>query len=118
MKKYAVSTAKSNLIHLNRFRIKNLRVVEEKLEFITDKRNLEEISKIIPLEYLDLTTSKLKTVVKKHLITIIGTLIIIFALIIQSKSIREVIFTTLILIIRKFFPILTNISIALVLLAF
>ncbi|MGI6767643.1 MAG: sporulation protein YqfD [Bacilli bacterium] len=93
MKKYAVSTAKSNLIHLNRFRIKNLRVVEEKLEFITDKRNLEEISKIIPLEYLDLTTSKLKTVVKKHLITIIGTLIIIFALIIQSKSIREVIFT-------------------------
>lgn len=93
MKKYAVTTAKTNLVHLNRFRIRNLIVSEDKLEFITDKRNLEQMLKVIQLDFVDLTTPKIKTLLRKHIITIIGSLIIMFSLIVQSKSIRQIIFT-------------------------
>jgi sporulation protein YqfD len=51
------------------------------------------MSKIIQLEFVDLTTKSLKLLLKRHLITIIGVLIIITTLISQSFSIRKITFT-------------------------
>ncbi|HEY8396182.1 MAG TPA: sporulation protein YqfD [Bacilli bacterium] len=93
MKRYAVTTAKENLSRLNHFRIRNLRISEDKLEFITDKRNLERMEDLFPVEAVDLTSEKLKNFFKKHLLTLIGTLLIVFSLVIQSKSIRAIVFT-------------------------
>ncbi|MDD4000085.1 MAG: sporulation protein YqfD [Bacilli bacterium] len=93
MKRYLVTTAKDNLIHLNHFRIRNIENLGEEIQFTTGKKQLEDLSKIIELKYLDLTTKALKAFIHQYLITIIGVLIIIIVLISQSRSIREISFT-------------------------
>lgn len=93
MKRYLVTTAKENLGHLNHFRIKSLKVSDEKIEFITDGRSLSGMEKLFSLEYQDLYKTKCKSFFKKHLITLLGTLIIVTSLVIQSFSVRRIVFS-------------------------
>ena len=93
MKRYLVKTAKENLSFLSHFQIENLKVNEEDLEFYTNYKNLEEMQKIFTLEFTDLFAEKSKNLLRKHLITIIGSLIIMLALINQNYSIRRIEFT-------------------------
>lgn len=93
MKRYAVATDRKNLSLLNHFRVRNLKVSEERIKFLTDKKSLLEMEKLFPLEKIDLVQSKLNTFLKKHLITLIGTLLIIALLVVQSRSIRRIVFS-------------------------
>ena len=93
MRKYRVKTSKHNLYALNHFNIKHVRIIEDNLVFFTDEKSLEKMKIKVDLEYEDLAKKKLKEVLRKHLITIIGALLIIMALINQSQSIVDVRFT-------------------------
>jgi len=92
-KKYKVSTSKKNLQLLNHYNLKHVRLKEDRIEFITDSETFEKIKDILDLNYLDLTTTAFRQLFKKHLITIIGAILIFLALVNQSVSIVEVRFT-------------------------
>jgi sporulation protein YqfD len=92
MKRYLVKTAKDNLTRLNHFRIRQLRINED-LEFYTDRRNLEAMQKVFELEYVDRYRNAWRSLLRKHLITVIGAVLIMLALINQSQTIRRIEFT-------------------------
>jgi hypothetical protein len=56
MKRYRVTTSKVNLQSLNQLRVKHLKVLDEKIEFVTDQKGIEKL-KDLDIEYYDLTTS-------------------------------------------------------------
>ena len=68
MKRYLVTTAKENLGHLNHFRIKSLKVSDEKIEFITDAQSLGN-GKFFLWNIRTYSKTKCKSFFKKHLIT-------------------------------------------------
>lgn len=93
MKRYHVITSKSNLAKLNHHALKKLHLHGDVVEFITDSKNLEKINSEMETEATDLTTSAFRRLVKKYLMTIVGALLILAAIINQSLSIMKIEFT-------------------------
>lgn len=91
--KYLCSTEKRNLVYLSKAKIKNLKVVDDKLEFECGKEELNSLLKQIEIEAIEIGKNKLVNLLKKHLITIIGCLLICFSLINLNHSITHIKFT-------------------------
>lgn len=93
LKKYHCYTSINNLESLSKYKVSNVKVIDEQISFYCDKANYNELVKTITLEEKEIRYSKLVNILKKHLITILGLLLITIALINQSNSIVGVRFT-------------------------
>lgn len=93
LNKYLCYTDKNNLKSLSKAKIKNLKVVEDKLRFECGKEELDVLSKKFEIEAIEIGKNKLINLLKKHLITIIGCLLICLALINLNHSITHIKFT-------------------------
>ncbi|MFA7435505.1 MAG: sporulation protein YqfD [Bacilli bacterium] len=93
IKKFHCYLDKSNLELLSKFKIYNLKVIDDYLSFYCDKFTLDQLSTIIEVEYEEVLVIKIKRFFRKYLISILGICLIILALVNQSKSIVGVRFT-------------------------
>lgn len=93
LKKHFCYTSIDNLEILSKYKIKYLNRKDDILYFYIDHNTYELLKTIIYLETREIRYSKILNFFKKQLITIIGVILIILALINQSKSIVGVKFT-------------------------
>lgn len=93
MKRYYITTSIANLAFLNKLKIKKLQINDAQVGFYTDKESYLKLKDQIEIKVQDIHQEKFLIILKKHLITIIGCLLIILALINQSISVVAVRFT-------------------------
>ena len=93
LNKYLCYTSKTNLEYLSKLKIKNLKVIDEKLEFVCGQETYENLSKLIQIEAIEIGKNKLINLLRKNLITIIGIILIVLALINLDKSVTHIKFS-------------------------
>jgi len=90
MKQFYVKTKKGNLRALSGHDLKDLHSDGDYLEFRTNKTSLEIIKDLPETTYYNKSTFLIKEFFKKHIVALIGTLLLILALINQSLSVYSI----------------------------
>lgn len=93
MKSYKVEIDKKDLNLISGLDIKNLIVGDEKITFVTDKKTLNILKNNFDNVYfVNILFSRMKEVVSKHFVTLIGAFAFAFVMIFISKTITEITF--------------------------
>lgn len=93
MGRFVVKTGRENLARLSRFRIKNLKETAEGLEFYTDRKGVEQIKDFPETTYYDRHKQLRALFLRKHLVAVIGCLLMALALINLNIGVAAVRFT-------------------------
>lgn len=93
MKRYYITTSITNISFLNKLKVKKLQINDDQVSFFTDRESYLKLQDQIEINVQDLRKDKLLIILKKHLISIIGCLLIALALINQSISVVAVRFS-------------------------
>lgn len=93
LNRYLCYTDKSNLETLSKYNIRNLKVIDGELEFECGIEVYQALNNLINIDAIEIGRSKIITFLKKYFITLIGILLIIFALINLNSSITHIVFS-------------------------
>ncbi|MCK9536977.1 MAG: sporulation protein YqfD [Bacilli bacterium] len=93
MRRYYVKCGQENIRRLSHLNIKNIKKSEGYFAFYADRKSIEQIKDFPNTEYYDRFRYAVKAIIKKHLIAIIGCLLIVIALVNQNISVAAVRFT-------------------------
>ena len=93
MYRYYVKTAKANLPYLNGLQIKDLKEENGNIEFYATEKSLKKIESLIEVESFDRRRHFIARFMRKHLVAVIGCLLIVLALVNLNMSVAAVRFT-------------------------